>query len=350
MSSNTKRKLSCDEKSCQIAKISSTVTQTLSCPITLGLLVDPVLAEDGQIYERKAIEQWLKSHDGSPLNPNMNLKIKNLTPVRIVQQSIEELIKSNAVEEDLVEQWNTQKKEYDLSKAGSLYRKGLVMDAAKLGHPKAQGEVSAWYWDGKNGMEVNHVKAVEWAEKAVEGGDMLGTMYMAAGYQFGAWGVKQDVSKAIDLFKKVAEQEYSIAMYSKKEVAKICSTAMKNLGDIYRCGCVFGCELDHDNFHISADWYHKSASAGCVEAMLAIGELQLLGEGVTKDPRSAWKWFSKVKGDKSKPEADFEMGKMLMKGEGVFQNMSSGFVLIERSASKGFSPAEKTVKNILSQI
>jgi hypothetical protein len=31
----------------------------LSCPICFKLMTDPVVAEDGQTYQRQAIEQWI---------------------------------------------------------------------------------------------------------------------------------------------------------------------------------------------------------------------------------------------------------------------------------------------------
>ena len=37
------------------------------CPITLGVMVDPVIAADGHSYERVALEAWLTTHRTSPL-------------------------------------------------------------------------------------------------------------------------------------------------------------------------------------------------------------------------------------------------------------------------------------------
>ena len=39
----------------------------LFCPITFSLPVDPVIAEDGKVYERSAIEEWLKKQRKSPV-------------------------------------------------------------------------------------------------------------------------------------------------------------------------------------------------------------------------------------------------------------------------------------------
>jgi len=38
------------------------------CPITRDIMEDPVIAEDGQRYERTAILEWLKIHNTSPMN------------------------------------------------------------------------------------------------------------------------------------------------------------------------------------------------------------------------------------------------------------------------------------------
>lgn len=37
------------------------------CPITLEVMKDPVIAADGHTYERKAIEEWLKTKRHSPV-------------------------------------------------------------------------------------------------------------------------------------------------------------------------------------------------------------------------------------------------------------------------------------------
>jgi hypothetical protein len=35
------------------------MAEELSCPICLKLMTDPVMAEDGQTYQRQAIEEWI---------------------------------------------------------------------------------------------------------------------------------------------------------------------------------------------------------------------------------------------------------------------------------------------------
>ena len=49
------------------------------CPITHTLMMDPVFTADGHTYEREVIEQWLETHDTSPLT-NEVLAHKHVTP------------------------------------------------------------------------------------------------------------------------------------------------------------------------------------------------------------------------------------------------------------------------------
>ena len=43
------------------------VPDAFLCPLTLDLMMDPVVTSDGQTYERRSIEQWLAQSSTSPL-------------------------------------------------------------------------------------------------------------------------------------------------------------------------------------------------------------------------------------------------------------------------------------------
>lgn len=60
----------------------------LLCPITMMLMVDPVVCCDGHTYERAAITTWLDTHDTSPLT-NQVLDTMTLLPNRALQAVIE---------------------------------------------------------------------------------------------------------------------------------------------------------------------------------------------------------------------------------------------------------------------
>ena len=41
---------------------------SIKCPITQEIIIEPVIAFDGQTYEKQAIQEWLKNSDKSPIN------------------------------------------------------------------------------------------------------------------------------------------------------------------------------------------------------------------------------------------------------------------------------------------
>ena len=59
--------------------------EELCCPITFVLMLDPVIAADGQTYERAAIEHWLRSHGTSPLS-GQRLEHMRLTANHLVRR------------------------------------------------------------------------------------------------------------------------------------------------------------------------------------------------------------------------------------------------------------------------
>jgi hypothetical protein len=64
-------------------------SNTFICPITQELMVDPVIDPDGNSYERKAIEGWLRQNNTSPIT-RAPLAITDLRPNRALKQAIDE--------------------------------------------------------------------------------------------------------------------------------------------------------------------------------------------------------------------------------------------------------------------
>lgn len=61
------------------------------CPMSLDLMIDPVVAADGHSYERHILEKWLEEHDTSPLT-NEVLAHKFLTPNRALRVQVQRFI------------------------------------------------------------------------------------------------------------------------------------------------------------------------------------------------------------------------------------------------------------------
>eukprot|EP00928_Gymnodinium_smaydae_P032461 TRINITY_DN23503_c0_g1_i1.p1 TRINITY_DN23503_c0_g1~~TRINITY_DN23503_c0_g1_i1.p1 ORF type:complete len:377 (-),score=53.67 TRINITY_DN23503_c0_g1_i1:202-1233(-) len=81
----------------------SSAEQTLSrikehylCPITHRLLVDPVVAMDGHVYERKALQRWLAKKEASPTtNQPMGTTV---IPSLVARQTVGEMVEGGAVD------------------------------------------------------------------------------------------------------------------------------------------------------------------------------------------------------------------------------------------------------------
>jgi hypothetical protein len=61
------------------------------CPITLELMVSPVMAADGHSYEQSAIEEWLEAHSTSP-KTNEELPHVHLVPNHTLRAIIQDFV------------------------------------------------------------------------------------------------------------------------------------------------------------------------------------------------------------------------------------------------------------------
>ena len=69
----------------------SAIPNEFYCPITFGLMTDPVIAEDGHTYEREAIEQWFVNHSTSP-KTNLPLISMNLIANIALRNTIRDML------------------------------------------------------------------------------------------------------------------------------------------------------------------------------------------------------------------------------------------------------------------
>ena len=191
--------------------LSEGIAENYKCPITQELMVDPVIANDERMYERSAIEQWLRTRSTSPVDPSCTLRRDRLMASRQTREAIEALVESGGISDSFKAAWQDMKRVLDLAKAQRMYNVCCVLDAAKLGLPEAQGEVALWYFSGTNGMEKEDAKFAEWAAKAAEGGDAFGQALLGYAYHFGK-GVEKDGVKARYWYELAAAQGNIAAM------------------------------------------------------------------------------------------------------------------------------------------
>ena len=111
-------------------EMNPTVTELL-CPITLELPIDPVIAEDGMVYERKAVEDQLQLRKKSPMtNLPMGDQLLVAKHVTNIMQSLLE----SGVNDDRLIAWQKAKKLKELKEMEVQKRREKLkqMDPAQV--------------------------------------------------------------------------------------------------------------------------------------------------------------------------------------------------------------------------
>ncbi len=183
----------------------------LVCPITFSLPVDPVIAEDGNVYERSAIEEWLKQQRKSPVT-NLAMGVKLLPALR-VKNMIRTMVSSGTLTGDKVDAWKLKLKEEE--EVAEMRRK------AEAGDGEAMYNLGFWYENGEKGLAMDDAKAFEWYEKSHEAGDAGGTCCLGRCYLWG-YGVPKCLVRANTLMGQATERGSQLACI--------------NLGDAYAKG------------------------------------------------------------------------------------------------------------------
>jgi hypothetical protein len=187
-----------DETGRELRKTKSAVNEAMNeflCPITFSLPVDPVMAEDGKVYERSAIEEWLKQQHKSPVT-NLAMGTK-LLPALQVKNMIRTMVASGALTGDKVDAWKLK-----------LEEEGEVAETrrkAEAGEGWAMHDLGIWYKLGQKGLVKDKAKAFEWYKKSHEAGDASGTGGLGGCYLVGD-GVPRCPVRGATLLSQAAER------------------------------------------------------------------------------------------------------------------------------------------------
>lgn len=215
------------------------------CPITLQFPLHPVVAEDGRMYEREAIEEWFskqamqrETHDGMMIkSPHTGLYMKmGLIPANQVRNAIEHGIQGGMFIGDRANVWLEKKKKADedsakvrtlelhvkdgdkdsahaLSKAYSKGWYSLPKDdkkalewaqkAADMGHAFAATQVGLAYQSSKGPLEKCNSLAMAYLMAGAVLGSECGCYQVAGAYEIGRWGFPQDLAKAAYWYRRM---------------------------------------------------------------------------------------------------------------------------------------------------
>ena len=174
----------------QASKFKKTVDDSASeflCPITQELPIDPVTAEDGRVYERSAIEEWLEKNEKSPhTNEPMG---KRLLPALQVKNMIETMVKSGALSTDKCAAW-TQKLEQEKEVEELRQR-------AEAGDVRAMTGLAFKY--DRKGKQEDLAAHFQWAKRAADLDDATGMTMLAVCYLHGKGTTKNERAGLIAL-------------------------------------------------------------------------------------------------------------------------------------------------------
>ena len=174
----------------------------LLCPISQELPVDPVIAEDGQIYERGAIVEWLSRNATSPITrAPMGTK---LLPALNVRNTIGSLIKSGAIEGELAEAWREK-----LENKLKVKEVGLK---AEGGDGTAMWQLGLWYDFGRQGLPIDAVQSRAWYERSAAARDPKGMAAFGDALLCG-WGGPQNTALGLVMASQAAELGSDLGAY-----------------------------------------------------------------------------------------------------------------------------------------
>ena len=140
-------------------KALTAIAKEFVCPITQELPIKPVTAEDGKIYEEKAIREWFSKKDGEPTSPSTGAVIgTKLFPAPQARNTIEALVKSGAIAGDMATAW--VKKLEDETKVKVLRAK------AEGGDGESMWKLGVFYESGEYGLAKDDVQARAWYDRS----------------------------------------------------------------------------------------------------------------------------------------------------------------------------------------
>lgn len=169
---------------------------------------------------------------------------------------------------------------------------------------------------------------------------------VASMYQNGR-GVKPDLDKAIEWYKKSAEQDNTQAVSrlklleaNKERFKRILTKAdTGNAESQYKLGKMYtegvGISIDYTR---ATKAFESAAQQGYAKAEYNLGLNYYEGTGVKRNRKTAYKWF-KAAAEQGDPAAQYYLGKMYASGSGVKQNYTTSLEWFGKAVDGGFNQA-----------
>jgi TPR repeat protein len=183
------------------------------------------------------------------------------------------------------------------------------LQEAKQGNSNAQFDVASMYQNGR-GVEPDLDKAIEWYKKSAE----------------------QDNTQAVSRLKLLeANKERFRKILAKADTGN--AESQYKLGKMYTEGV--GVSTD---YALATKTFESAAKQGHAKAEYNLGLNYYEGTGVERNRKTAYKWF-KAAAEQNHPAAQYYLGKMYASGSGVKQNYSTSLEWFGKAVEGGFNQA-----------
>ena len=181
------------------------------------------------------------------------------------------------------------------------------------------------YYNGKDGVEKDYVKAKDYFFKSANLGFSKAEQKLGDCYYYGR-GVFKDFTKAVELYTLAASQNEPYAEYC--------------LGICYYNGQ--GVPKD---FSKAANFFKNAANKGFVNAQSVLGLCFYYGHGVSQDYSLAIEYWKKG-ADKEDADSLFYLGRSYYEGNGITKDQTKGKELLMKASKLGQTEAEEYLKKL----
>lgn len=241
--------------------------------------------------------------------------------------------------------------------AGAAAADNNLLQRANSGDPKAEVAVGDLYSNGQGGLPKDPRKALEYYKRAADQGYAVAQVREGFLYATGAPGVPQDAAKAAALYRVAADQGNSDGMNDlglcyehglglPQDAAKAAAlyragadrgntTAMYNLSLLYRSGR--GVPQDPAQ---SLAWLRKAAGLGLAGAATILGQMYQFGtDGVPRSGETAAFWYLKA-ADVDDAWGEYDIGLCYSEGSCERQDFRQAYTWIRKAAEQNLREAQ----------
>ena len=166
-------------------------------------------AEDGQVYERKAIEEWLgraRPEGQAAKSPVTNEPMgPRLFEARQVRNTIKGMVESGALSGSKADGWRQRLAEE--AEVAEEKRK------AEGGDGRAAWQLGVWYYRGEKGLGKDKAQAFRWWKRGADLGHATAMYFCGICYEDGC-GVAANDSLALIYYTRAAEGGSETGCYS----------------------------------------------------------------------------------------------------------------------------------------